>query len=103
MGRTPLPFLRLTHQGSLTGGVVLNPFDPRTRTVECDRMLESEKHNGRMRALKRREDTGVVPWQLYMSVIGVLVAILGGTLAIVLGAIWYFDQGNGPLVVNIEL
>ena len=71
-------------------------------------MLESEKRNGSANgnadaAPKRRDDAALAPWQLYMSVIGVLVVVLGGTVATVLGAIWYFDQRNGASVVNIEL
>jgi len=50
--------------------------------------------------LKRREDTGVAPWRLYMSVIGVLVVLLGGNLANVFGAIRSLDQRNWASAAN---
>jgi hypothetical protein len=43
----------------------------------------------------RRKDTVMEPWQLYLSTVGVLVVVLGGTVAIVLGGLWYYDQRNG--------
>jgi len=75
-------------------------------------MLEFEKHkrgangNGNADAeireqLKWREDAGVAPWQLYVGVIGVLFVVFGGTLAIVLGGVWYVDQRNGTATASI--
>ena len=37
----------------------------------------------------------MAPWQLYLYVVGVLVGVLGGSLVIILGGIWYIDRWNG--------
>jgi hypothetical protein len=105
-------------KGAGTGNFTLNSSDPRSRIVERERTLESEKRkhaaigaggtngaNGNADAvirkqLKGREDNGMMTWQLYMFVTGVLIVVLGGSLAIVFGAIWYFDQRNGTPIAS---
>ena len=49
---------------------------------------------------RREEDTGMLPWQLYLAVVGVLVVLLGGSLAIVFGVIWYLDQSSGAAAAS---
>jgi len=89
-----------------TGGVTLNPSDPRSRIVQRERTLESEKHtraaleggaNGNADAgiRERLNDVGMEPWRLYMYTVGVLIVVLGGTVGMVLGGMWYLDRRNG--------
>ena len=50
---------------------------------------------GNREQLERQKDVGMAQWQLYLSVIGVLFIVFGGSLAIVLGGLWYLDRRNG--------
>ena len=50
---------------------------------------------GNREQLERRNDVGMAQWQLYLSVLGVLFIVFGGSLAIVFGGLWYLDRRNG--------